>query len=113
MKPRMSGTRYVKELSDRVVITWSLTEPAAGIQDFTWVPTVNRFQAVLHKDGTIEMSYEQLAAKDAIVGIYPLVNAAVEKEKPLGDAERQHGRGASGAPRRDQRASRGGRRPLS
>lgn len=84
MKPRMSGTRHVKELSDRVVITWSLTEPHAGIQDFTWVQTVNRFQAVLHKDGTIEMSYDQLAARDAIVGIYPLVNTAVEKEKPLG-----------------------------
>jgi hypothetical protein len=83
MKPRMSGTRHVKELSDRVVITWSLSEPAAGIQDFTWIPTVNRFQAVLHKDGTIEMSYEQLAAKDAIVGIYALVTAAAEKEKPL------------------------------
>jgi hypothetical protein len=83
MKPRMSGTRYVKELSDRVVVTWSLTEPAAGIQDFTWVPTVNRFQAVLFKDGAIEMSYEQLAARDAIIGIYPLVNAAVENEKPI------------------------------
>ena len=83
MKPRMSGTRYVKELSDRVVVTWSLTEPAAGIQDFTWVPTVNRFQAVLFKDGAIEMSYEQLAARDAIVGIYPLVNAAAENEKPI------------------------------
>jgi hypothetical protein len=83
MKPRMSGTRHVKELSDRVVITWSLSEPSAGIQDFTWVPTVNRFQAVLFKDGAIEMSYEQLAARDAIVGIYPLVNAAVENEKPI------------------------------
>ncbi len=79
MKPRMSGTRYVKELADRVVVTWNLSEPAAGIQDFTWVPTVNRFQAVLHKSGAIEMSYDQLAAKDAIVGIYPLVNAGVEK----------------------------------
>jgi sorbitol-specific phosphotransferase system component IIA len=34
-KPRMSGTRYVKELADRVVITWSLTEPFGNIQDFT------------------------------------------------------------------------------
>ncbi|HEY7475299.1 MAG TPA: hypothetical protein VH679_09840 [Vicinamibacterales bacterium] len=83
MKPRMNGKRYVKELSDRVVLTWSLSEPAAGIQDFTWTPTVNRFQAVLFKDGAIEMSYEQLAARDAIVGVYPLVNAAVENEKPL------------------------------
>src|SRR5215471_188069 len=79
-KPRMSGMRYVKELDDRVVITWSLTEPFAGIQDFTWTPTVNRFQAVLRKDGTIEMSYDQLAAKDAIIGLYPMVTTGVEKQ---------------------------------
>ena len=79
-KPRMSGSRYFKELPDRAVITWSVTEPAGGIQDFTWTPTINRFQAVLRKDGTIELSYQQLAAKDAIVGIFPLVNAGTEKE---------------------------------
>ena len=78
MKPRMSGTRYLKELADRVVITWSLTEPVGGIQDFTWTPTTNRFQAVLFKDGTIQMSYEQVAARDAIIGVYPQVNAGVE-----------------------------------
>jgi len=75
VKPRMSGTRYVKELSDRVVITWSLTEPMGGIQDFTWTPTVNNFQAVLYKDGAVEMSYDQVAAKDAIVGLYPVMEA--------------------------------------
>src|SRR2546425_33422 len=78
-KPRMSGTRYVKELADRVVITWSVNEPFGGIQDFTWTPTVNRFQTVLRKDGTIEMSYDQLAAKDAIVGLYPMVTTGAEK----------------------------------
>jgi hypothetical protein len=78
-KPRMSGKRYVKELADRVVITWSLTEPFGGIQDFTWTPTVNRFQTVLLKDGTIEMSYDQLAATDAIVGLYPMVTTGAEK----------------------------------
>src|SRR3989442_101006 len=78
-KPRMSGTRYVKELADRMVITWSVTEPFGGIQDFTWTPTVNRFQTVLRKDGTIEMSYDQLAAKDAIVGLYPMVTTGAEK----------------------------------
>jgi hypothetical protein len=71
MKPRMSGPRYVKALPDRVVITWTLTEPAGGIQDFTWTLTVNRFQAVLSKNGTIQMSYDDVAAKDAIVGVYP------------------------------------------
>jgi hypothetical protein len=71
LKPRLSGPHYVKELADRVVITWTLTEPFGGIQDFTWTPTVNRFQAVLSKDGTIQMSYDEVAAKDAIVGVYP------------------------------------------
>ncbi|HXW91766.1 MAG TPA: hypothetical protein VEK33_14540 [Terriglobales bacterium] len=79
-KPRMSGPRYVKELPDRVLVTWDLTEPFGNIQDFTWFKTVNRFQAVLHRDGSIEMSYKELAAKDAIVGIYPALAGA---EKPL------------------------------
>jgi hypothetical protein len=86
-KPRMSGTRYAKESGNRVVLTWSLTEPVGGIQDFTWVPTVNRFQAVLWKDGTIEMSYDQVAAKDAIVGLYPVVTTGAEKELALLRAE--------------------------
>lgn len=87
-KPRMSGVRYVKELADRVVITWNLTEPFGGIQDFTWKPTVNRFQTVLWKDGTIEMSYDQLAAKDAIVGLYPMVTTgAVKALATLSDEE--------------------------
>jgi hypothetical protein len=80
-KPRMSGDRYVKELEDRVVVSWDVTEPYGNIQDFTWTKTVNRFQAVLHKDGAMEMSYDQFAAKDAIIGIYPLISG--EAEKPL------------------------------
>jgi hypothetical protein len=79
-KPRMSGTRYLKELADRVVVTWSLTEPVGGVQDMTWTPTVNRFQAVLRKNGTIELSYDDVHAEDAIVGVYPVVAAGVEKE---------------------------------
>jgi hypothetical protein len=51
LKPRMSGSRYLKELSDRVVITWDLTEPFGGLLDFSWFKTINRFQAVLHRDG--------------------------------------------------------------
>lgn len=78
-KPRMSGDRYVKELADRVVVSWDVTEPYGNIQDFAWTKTVNRFQAVLHQDGAMEMSYDQLAARDAIVGIYPLISADAEK----------------------------------
>jgi hypothetical protein len=71
VKPRLSGPHYLKELPDRVVITWDLTEPFGGLLDFTWFKTVNRFQAVLHRDGAIEMSYKEMAARDGIVGIYP------------------------------------------
>ena len=80
LKPRMSGPHYVKELSDRVVITWDLTEPFGSLLDFTWSKTINRFQAVLNRDGSFEMSYQELAAKDAIVGIYP---ALLPGEKPV------------------------------
>jgi hypothetical protein len=75
----MSGKRYVKDLADRAVISWSLTEPYGGIQDWTWTPTVNRFQGVLHKDGVIDLSYDDVAARDAVVGIYPLVQSGAEK----------------------------------
>ncbi len=87
-KPRMTGTRHVKELADRIVITWNLTEPYGGIQDFTWLPTVNRFQAVLFKSGIVEMSYDEMAAKDAIVGVYPLIaGGAVRKIADLGNLQ--------------------------
>jgi hypothetical protein len=79
-KPRMNGARYMKELADRAVITWDLTEPVGGVQDMIWRPSVNRFQAVLHKDGAIELSYEEVHAEDAIVGIYPVLNAGAVKE---------------------------------
>jgi hypothetical protein len=75
LKPRMSGPRYVRELADRVVITWDLTEPFGGYLDFSWFPTTNVFQAVLYRDGSIEMSYKTMAAKDGIVGIYPILSA--------------------------------------
>lgn len=71
LKPRLSGPRYLKELPDRAVITWDLTEPYGSLLDFTWFKTANRFQAVIHRDGSIDMSYEEIAAKDAIVGVFP------------------------------------------
>jgi hypothetical protein len=78
LKPRLFGPHYVKELSDRVVITWDLTEPFGSFLDFTWSKTINRFQAVLNRDGSIEMSYKELTAKDAIVGIYPAPSGPVK-----------------------------------
>ena len=78
LKPRMSGPHYVKELSDRVVITWDLTEPFGGLLDFTWFRSSNRFQAALHRDGAIDMSYKEMVARDAIVGIYPVLSGAAK-----------------------------------
>jgi hypothetical protein len=77
-KPRMTGTRYWKELDERAVVTWSLSEPVGGIQDWTWTPTVNRFQAILHRDGVIEFSWDKVAARDALVGVFPLVKKGEE-----------------------------------
>src|SRR5687767_1159802 len=74
LKTRMSGPRYVRELADRVVITWELTEAFGGLLDFSWFPTTNLFQAVLYRDGSIEMSYKTMAARDGIVGIYPTLS---------------------------------------
>jgi hypothetical protein len=74
LKPRMAGSRRVRESADRVVITWQLTEPVGSLLDFSWFPTTNLFQAVLHRDGSIEMSYMTMAAKDGIVGIYPILS---------------------------------------
>ncbi|MGH9587508.1 MAG: hypothetical protein ACRD3F_11190 [Acidobacteriaceae bacterium] len=78
-KPRMRGKRFLKELGDRAVITWTLTEPYAGIQDWTWQPTVNRFQAVLHSNGVIDFTYDKVSARDGIVGIFPKLAGGEEK----------------------------------
>jgi hypothetical protein len=32
---------------------------------------VNRVQAVLHKSGVIELSYNDVSARDAVVGVFP------------------------------------------
>lgn len=75
LRQAMRGSYYVKQLDDRVVVTWDLSEAYGGIQDYTWTPTVNRFQAVLHQDGTIEMSYQKVTTRDAIVGVYPRLDS--------------------------------------
>jgi hypothetical protein len=72
----MSGSQYVRELADRVVITWELTEPFGGLLDFSWFPTTNLFQAVLYRDGSVAMSYKTMAAKDGIVGIHPIASTS-------------------------------------
>src|SRR4029078_12695142 len=75
----LNGQRFMKELDDRAVATWTLSEAAGGIQAFSWTPTGNRIQVRLHKNGVIEVSYNDLNAKDDVVGVFPWVTAGVEK----------------------------------
>ena len=79
IKSGLNGPHFVKELPDRAVVTWTLSEGAGGIQSFTWVPTVNRIQATLYRTGVIELSYNGVSARDAVVGVFPMVTGGVEK----------------------------------
>jgi hypothetical protein len=79
IKSGLNGPHFVKELPDRAVVTWTLSEGAGGIQSFTWVPTVNRIQATLYKSGVIEISYNDVSARDAVVGVFPMVTGGTEK----------------------------------
>ena len=72
MKLRMNGTRHVNELDDRLVVTWNLSEPTGGQQDVTFVRTPHHFQAVLYRDGRIDLSYQEMTARDAVVGVYTI-----------------------------------------
>ncbi|HYV96751.1 MAG TPA: hypothetical protein VE967_04760 [Gemmatimonadaceae bacterium] len=85
VKTNLNGPHYVKELADRVVVTWTISEAGGGIQAFSWTPMLNRVQATLHKDGAIEISYDGVTAGDGIVGVFPAVNAGAEK--PLTELE--------------------------
>ena len=82
LKQRMNGTRYVNELDDRVVITWDTTEPTSGQQDVTFTRTPHHYQAVLHRDGRVDLSYREITARDAVVGVYT-VPAGSAPAKPV------------------------------
>jgi hypothetical protein len=79
----------VNELSDRLVVTWDMTEPFDGNQDVTFEPTPHRFQAVLHADGRIDLSYEVLTATDGLVGVFPLPGDGTATAEPVRDALRR------------------------
>ncbi len=70
LKQRMQGQRFVNELDDRVIITWDTSEPTGGQQDVTFTRTPHHYQAVLYKDGRVDLSYRDVTARDAVVGVY-------------------------------------------
>jgi hypothetical protein len=70
LKQRMNGARYANELEDRLVVTWDTSEPTGGQQDVTFTRTPHKYQAVLYRDGRIDLSYQEMTARDAVVGVY-------------------------------------------
>ena len=75
-KPYLGGrsdhygaTQHVARWPDRVVITWSTTDPYFYVHD---VPPERpfRFQAVLGADGSVGFNYADVAIGDGIVGLF-------------------------------------------
>ena len=62
--------RYFKQSPARAVVTWTMSEPYETTQSYVNEPRLNRFQARLYPDGTIELSYQALAVEDAVVGVF-------------------------------------------
>ncbi|MBI4473722.1 MAG: Ig-like domain-containing protein, partial [Acidobacteria bacterium] len=62
----------VVQSQDQVTVIWQLSEDYGSFSTrFSSVPTLNRFQATLHSSGVIVLSYDQLDARDGIVGVFP------------------------------------------
>ncbi len=83
MKHGMRDQRFVNRMADRIVITWDQTEPVGGQQDFTFVPTPHHYQAVLYASGQIDLSYREMTARDAIVGVYTVPAGGAPKTGPV------------------------------
>jgi len=84
LKQRMNGTRHVNELEDRLILTWDTSEPTAGQQDVTFTRTPHKYQAVLHRDGRIDLSYQEITARDAVVGVFTVpTGGAPSPPKPV------------------------------
>ena len=107
---QQSGQRFMKELPDRAVVTWNFSEGAGGIQAFTWVRTVNRVQTVLHKNGVIELSYNDVSARDARRRCVP--DGHRRRREILCDDSRRRGRRGRPKPRCEEREALGHRRPV-
>jgi hypothetical protein len=83
LKHRMRGDRSVYRSADRVVITWNQSEPTGGQQDFTFEPTPHHYQAVLYADGRIDLSYRQITARDAVVGVFSRPHGEASDAEPV------------------------------
>ena len=70
LDPETSGTVYVKQNPDTVIITW-LKVPEFFSQD-QFAYGQNTFQVVLYKDGRIDLIYSnEMTATQALIGVVP------------------------------------------
>jgi len=68
-----AGGVYANVLDDRVIITWNAVPEYSGGGS-------NTIQAILFADGRIQLGYNGLTARDAIVGISPSNSILVESD---------------------------------
>ena len=61
--------RYVAHSPDRVVVTWHVSEPEFYVGGAP-PATPDRFQAVLHADGSIRFNYAEVSSGDGVVGLF-------------------------------------------
>ena len=62
---------FFKEMADRVVITWDVTEFFGTLRSFSRSAKKNRFQAVLRGSGEILLSYNGISTLDGVTGVFP------------------------------------------
>jgi len=63
-----NSSRLVAQWPDRIVVTWIVRDTQSYVRG---VPTgPNRFQAVLHADGSVQFNYADITSGDGIAGLF-------------------------------------------
>ncbi len=63
------SNRFVAHWPDRVVVTWIVRDTQSYVRGVRKDP--NRFQAVLHADGSVQFNYADIMSGDGIAGLFP------------------------------------------
>ena len=69
--PFFPSRTFSKEMQDRIVITWDVTELFGNSFSFSRTANENLFQAVLLGSGEILLSYDGIATLDGVTGVFP------------------------------------------
>ena len=65
------SSRFVAHWPDRIVVTWVVRDTNSYVRGVHKGP--NRFQAVLHADGSVQFNYADITSGDGIAGLFPNV----------------------------------------